>query len=131
MAKNYKNPLDLVENEYKNLSDEAIDLFGKGQRLDAEKQARYDQVKQEMSKNAKKQWTINDVEDFILNDKEYKGPLHSEVDWDSMFRGFENKQDAATFGEYIKQKLGLDYEIHGDRGPNAARIFFKDVKDQY
>ena len=80
---------------------------------------------------AKNQLTVNDVEDFILNDKEYKGPLHSEVDWDSMFRGFENKQDAATFGEYVKQKLGLDYEIHGDRGPNAARIYFKNVKDQY
>jgi len=53
-----KNPNDLIENEYKSLSDEAIDLFGKGQKLSPEKQARYDMVKDQMEQNAMpKKWT--------------------------------------------------------------------------
>lgn len=79
---------------------------------------------------ANSQITINDIEDYIYNDKKYKGPLHSEVDWDSMFRGFESNEDAATFGDYIKNALGLDYEIHGDRN-NGKRVLFKNVKDNY
>lgn len=68
----YKNPNELLENEYKNLSDEAIDLFGKGQRLDPEKQKRYDQVKQEMSVVAKGGFTP--TKETIWNDP--KHPLY-------------------------------------------------------
>ena len=53
----YKSANALLENEYKDLSDEAIDLFGKGQRLEPAKQQRYDQVKQEMAEAAKQGFT--------------------------------------------------------------------------
>lgn len=74
--------------------------------------------------------TVSELEDYILNDRNYKGPVHSEVDWDSSFRGFENNTDAATFGDYIKNALGLEYEIHGDRG-GGSRVLFKNLKDDF
>lgn len=68
----YKSANALLENEYKDLSDEAIDLFGKGQRLDPQKQQRYDQVKQEMAETAKQGFTP--TKETIWNDP--KHPLY-------------------------------------------------------
>ena len=48
----YKNPTDLIEKEYTELSDKAIDLFGKNQRLNPADQQRYDEVKKQMSQKA-------------------------------------------------------------------------------
>jgi len=51
----YKSIDSVLEKEYKDLSDEAIDKFGKGERLDPKKQKRYDEVKGKISKQVKKQ----------------------------------------------------------------------------
>lgn len=49
----YKNVDDLVENEYKRLSDKAINKFAKGERLSDEESKHYDDVKKKMSEKAK------------------------------------------------------------------------------
>ena len=53
MAKVYKNVDDLVESEYKRLSDKAISKFAKGERLSEKENKHYDEIKSKMSQKAK------------------------------------------------------------------------------
>ena len=50
----WKRPVD-IDSEYKSLSDEAIKLYHEGKRLSPEKQARYDEIKKQMSNKALKE----------------------------------------------------------------------------